>query len=254
MVQCKSSKFVVRVMNHDSYAQTHHTRTSNSLSTSYMRSPPHTYCPFHISTTTQQLQAKDLERFQREKRKVIKALKHVKGDLASLEGTKYVTRGFEGYQTIEFNRIVRKQRRAVVESVMSVQRQRKETKQQQLRQQQKLHEENNGGGKADHYYCVPHCVMEQDDLEDAVAHAARQESAWARELAHQMGLKDEETVRLGWQEFFAEVAVDGELSNSDSETSLSSLSVQDCPTSNIFDHMHFEHVTCVVENCTTFVA
>jgi HD-GYP domain-containing protein (c-di-GMP phosphodiesterase class II) len=193
----------------------------------------------------QQIQAKDLERFQREKRKVIKALKLVKGDFASLEGTKYVTRGFEGYQTIEFNRIVRKQRRAVVESVMSVQREHKKKKQ-QLQQVQ----EENGGGQADHYYGV----MEQDDLEEAVAHAARQESAWARELAHQMGLKDEETVRLGWQEFFAEVAVDGELSNSDSETSLSSLSVQDCPTSSIFDHMHFEHVTCVVENCTTYVA
>jgi hypothetical protein len=177
-----------------------------------------------------------LEQFQREKRKVIKALKYVKGDLASLEGTKYVTRGFECYQTIELNRLVRKQRRAVVESIMNVQRQQRE----QLRTHQHEH------------------VHEQQQLhlEEAIAQAARQESAWARELAHQLGLKDEETVRFGWQDFFAEVAT--YVSNSDSETSLSSLvSAQedddedDGPTpSNTFDHMHFEHVTCMVDNCS----
>ena len=177
-----------------------------------------------------------MEQFQRDKRKVIKALKHVKGDLASLEGTKYVTRGFEWYQTVELNRMVRKQRRAVVERVMNVQR---EQRDRQEREGQYLDHDN--------------------EAEEAIALASRQESSWARKLAHQMGLNDEQAVCLGWQEFFAEVSVHH--SNSDSETSLSSLTsaqeedhddVHDDPESSThFDLMRFEHVTCMVDNCST---
>lgn len=114
--------------------------------------------------------AQDLESFQLEKRKVIKALKHVKGDLRVLEGTRYVTRGFECYQTIEFNRTLRRQRKAVVESVLQIQRE-------QILQ---------SGTVTD---------------EEAIAHAARYGSMWAREYAHRIALKDEHDVlRLGEKE------------------------------------------------------
>mmetsp|Transcript_15781 Transcript_15781/g.26427 ORF Transcript_15781/g.26427 Transcript_15781/m.26427 type:complete len:236 (-) Transcript_15781:184-891(-) len=114
--------------------------------------------------------ATDLEQFQKEKRKIIRALKHVKGDLAALEGTKYVTRGLECYQSVPFNRRIRKQRQAVVRQVL------------ELQQQQQ-------GSSC----CNP----------EALGEVARAESAWARDLAHQLGLKDARTVEMGWKEFFA---------------------------------------------------
>lgn len=147
--------------------------------------------------------ARDLETFQREKRRVVKALKHVDGGLAALEGTKYVTRGFECYQTVAFNRIIRNQRKAVVQNVLALQ-------QEQLIATGMINDE-------------------------AIAQAARQETAWARDIALEMGLKDEESVRLGWKEFFANVPMETDSSDSDS----SSLSPE-LLTGNMFDQLHLD--------------
>lgn len=69
----------------------------------------------------------ELKVCQEEKRQTIKAIKLVKGNMGLLEGTKYITRGFECYQSIKFNRTIREQRRAVVDSVLQLQRQQRET-------------------------------------------------------------------------------------------------------------------------------
>lgn len=152
--------------------------------------------------------SKDLEEFQLEKRKVIKALKHVKGDLKKLKGTRYVTRGFECYQTIDFNRIVRSQRKAVVENVLQVQNEQ---------------------------ILKTGCVNDEE-----IAQAARQGSMWAREYAHHMGLKDEEAVRLGWQEFFVADMLDSD-SSSDPEHS----------AGDMVEQMHLDDVAVVIDNPTT---
>jgi hypothetical protein len=111
-----------------------------------------------------------LEAFQLEKRKVIKALKHVKGDMRVLEGTRYVTRGFECYQTVDFNRTLRRQRKAVVESVLQVQRDQ-----------------------------ILKTGVVND--EEAIAHTARHGSMWAREYAHRLALKDHhDAMKLGEKE------------------------------------------------------
>jgi HD-GYP domain-containing protein (c-di-GMP phosphodiesterase class II) len=225
-----------------------------------------------------------LEGFQRDKKKVIKALKHVKGNVTCLEGTKYVVRGLENYQTLEFNRTIRNQRRAVLKRVLQVQREQQQTMQRGImimgatcrsptnavstttpptttttimtQLQQHFNRESGTGEEQQHDY-----QHHQQDVQEVIANASRQESAWARELAYRMGLRDEETVRLGWQEFFADVAmIDGDVSSSDSETSL--VSVQDLSSScnhkngMVFDHpMYFDHPTkCMVDNTTSCVA
>mmetsp|Transcript_36761 Transcript_36761/g.41909 ORF Transcript_36761/g.41909 Transcript_36761/m.41909 type:complete len:240 (+) Transcript_36761:39-758(+) len=63
----------------------------------------------------------ELKAFKEERRKVVQAIKIVRGDLRALEGTEYVTRGFECYQSIKFNRTIRNQRKVVIESVLRLQ-------------------------------------------------------------------------------------------------------------------------------------
>jgi hypothetical protein len=163
------------------------------------------------STTFFNLQSKDLEEFQLEKRKVIKALKHVKGDLKLLKGTRYVTRGFECYQTVDFNRIVRNQRKAVVENVLQVQNEQ---------------------------------ILKTGCLDDeAIAQAARHGSMWAREYAHHMGLKDEEAVRLGWQEFFVAGA-------SDSDSSSDPSSDPERSPGDVIEQMHVEDAALAIDSPT----
>lgn len=203
--------------------------------------------------------AKDLEGFQRDKKKVIRALKHVKGDVTSLEGTKYVVRGFENYQTVEFNRLLRNQRRAVLERVLQLQREERNQYQQQLLQRQFHHDSSSGLEQQSLHH-------QHHDVEEAIATAARQESAWARELAYRMGLKDQETVRLGWEEFFADVVMmDGQGSSGDLEPTTLFVSAQDLSSSStssrtnnnmVFDHhMYFDHhAPCMVDSTTPCVA
>lgn len=203
-----------------------------------------------------------MEGFQRDKKKVIRALKHVKGYVTSLEGTKYVVRGFENYQTVEFNRLLRNQRRAVLERVLQVQREERNQYQQQLLQRQFHHDSGNGLEQQS-----LHHHQHQEDVEEAIATAARQESAWARELAYRMGLKDQETVRLGWEEFFADVVMmDGQGSSGDLEPTTLFVSAQDLSSSStsrttnndnmVFDHhMYFDHhAPCMVDSTTPCVA
>lgn len=130
-------------------------------------------------------QRQDLDVFQREKKKIIRALKHVKGDLTALEGTKYVTRGFECYQSVPFNRRIRKQRQQVVQKVLELQK-------------------TNGGA-----HVAP----------ELLAEASRNESAWAREFALELGAKDAQTNGMGWREFFATTEHMDTEESSDSEAS-----------------------------------
>jgi hypothetical protein len=146
-----------------------------------------------------------LEQFQQEKRKIIRALKHVKGDLAALEGTKYVTRGFECYQSVPFNRRIRKQRQAVVRQVLEHQ-----SRQQQNQQQAAVMIE-----AADQNGMRTTTACSSETNSEALAEVARQESAWARGLAIQLGQND--AVEMGWKEFFAMDTID---SDSDSDENM----------------------------------
>lgn len=153
----------------------------------------HIHSPFtQFQHTTQ---SSDLEQFQRDKRKVIRALKHVRGDLTVLEHTKYVTRGFECYQSVPFNRRIRKQRQAVVKSVLALQ---------QLQQQSNNSETTT--------------ATTINDNGEALAQVARTESAWARDFALSLGQKDATNVEMGWKEFFAmEVTTSSNSSESDED-------------------------------------
>merc|ERR1712232_1431199 len=49
------------------------------------------------------------------------------GHMSALEGTKYITRGFECYQSVKFNKTIHQQRRAVLESVLTLQHHQQQT-------------------------------------------------------------------------------------------------------------------------------
>jgi hypothetical protein len=55
---------------------------------------------------------------------------------------------------------------------------------------------------------------------DQIAQAARQQSAWARDFARELGHRDAQNVDMGWKEFFSNHAKadDQEPSDSDSDS------------------------------------
>lgn len=61
-------------------------------------------------------------------------------------------------------------------------------------------------------------LQKTNRLPELLAEASRNESAWAREFALELGAKDAQTNEMGWQEFFATEHMDTEES-SDSEAS-----------------------------------
>jgi len=103
----------------------------------------------------------ELKMFKEERRRVVKAIKNVRGDLSALEGTEYVTRGFECYQSIKFNRTIREQRKVVIESVLRTQH------------KQRL--------------C---CEYDPEEI----ALMCRRRSSWARSWATDLGMKDSSTI------------------------------------------------------------
>jgi hypothetical protein len=151
-----------------------------------------------------------LEQFQREKRKIIRALKHVKGDLTALEGTKYVTRGFECYQSVPFNRRIRKQRQAVVRQVLDLQSEQKQAAVTVI-----VNVDDDSDGMQ---------TTASSDNSEALAEVARQESSWARGLAFQLGQKD--AVEMGWKEFFSmETSMDSDSDGSDENMELNDVCI-----------------------------
>jgi len=114
-------------------------------------------------------QRQDLEAWQEEKRQIIKAIKYVKGNMRLLEGTKYITRGFECYQSTKFNQTIRQQRRVVLDSVLQLQRQQRKTS--------TLNPEQ-------------------------IASVCRKHSNWARYWATDLGMKNAIKHEISWQDFF----------------------------------------------------
>mmetsp|Transcript_9250 Transcript_9250/g.14223 ORF Transcript_9250/g.14223 Transcript_9250/m.14223 type:complete len:405 (-) Transcript_9250:362-1576(-) len=111
----------------------------------------------------------DLEVFQEEKRLIIKACKHVKGNIQLLEGTRYETRGFEHYQSPKFNQIIHQQRRVVLDSVL------------ELQQRQRITSTQNP---------------------DEIASICIKHSKWARSWATDLGEKNAIKYDICWQDLF----------------------------------------------------
>lgn len=99
----------------------------------------------------------ELKVFKEDRKRVVRAIKNVRGDLSALDGTEFVTRGFECYQSIKFNKTIREQRKVVIESVLRTQH------------KQRL--------------CCEH------DPEE-IAVMCRRRSSWARSWATDLGMKD----------------------------------------------------------------
>jgi len=107
----------------------------------------------------------DLKAFKEERRKVVQAIKNARGNLIALEGTKYITRGFECYQSIKFNRTIREQRKVVIESVL------------RLQHKQRLS-----------------CVENPEQI----AFVCSRNSSWARSWATDLGMKDSIATQQGY--------------------------------------------------------
>lgn len=104
---------------------------------------------------------RELKTFKEERRRVVHAIKNVRGDLSALEGTEYVTRGFECYQSIKFNRTIREQRKVVIDCVLRTQH------------KQRL--------------C---CEYDPEEI----AFICRRRSSWARSWATDLGMKDASSI------------------------------------------------------------
>lgn len=67
------------------------------------------------------IQNADIEQFQRDKKRTIRALHRVGGDLQSLDHRKYCVRGFESYQSWRLHDALRRQRKKVLERTLRTQ-------------------------------------------------------------------------------------------------------------------------------------
>jgi hypothetical protein len=107
-------------------------------------------------------------------------MKRLNGDMTPLHGTQIEIRGFENYQSLEFNRRMRQHRQEIVEKVLNAQ--------QQYR----------CGRQKNFSICSE---TEKDDIadfvspEDAIAQESRKVSEWSRNHAYQRALKDQDEIR-----------------------------------------------------------
>jgi hypothetical protein len=117
-----------------------------------------------------------------EKRNIVRMMKRLNGDLTSLEGTHFEIRGFENYQSVEFNRKMRQHRQEIIEKVLLT----------QDRHRRCLFQDSS--------ICID---CKEDDsinfvssLENDIAHESILISEWSRNCAYQRALKDQDEVRL----------------------------------------------------------
>mmetsp|Transcript_33786 Transcript_33786/g.77943 ORF Transcript_33786/g.77943 Transcript_33786/m.77943 type:complete len:273 (-) Transcript_33786:94-912(-) len=66
-------------------------------------------------------QESEIESFSRDRKRTVRALRKVDGDLMSLNHNKYCIRGLESYQSGRFNRALRRQRQSVISGVLEQQ-------------------------------------------------------------------------------------------------------------------------------------
>lgn len=127
----------------------------------------------------------ELESFQLGKRNTIKAIKYAKGNLGLLNKMKYEIRGFEQYQSSEFNKALKKRRISVQRAVLEAQ------------------------------------TKSGDNGDERLAQVSREQSQWAKDWALDLAAKDAKEVNLVEQEFFA-MGDDDDSNNIIIETSSSS--------------------------------